>query len=65
MGNAFVIKRKPFLYKLGARIFNWLVLSNKIAEYERIGTVIETYKAEFQGHKIAWEEMAELPKENE
>lgn len=57
MASAFVIKRKPFLYKLGARIFKWLVLSNKVAEYERLGTVIETCKAEFQGHKIAWEEI--------
>ena len=57
MASAFVIKRKPFLYKLGARIFKWLVLSNKVAEYERLGTVIETCKAGFQGHKIAWEEI--------
>ena len=56
MGNAFIIKRKPFLYKLGAKIFKWLVLSNKIAEYERLGTVIETYKTGFQGHKFAWQE---------
>lgn len=65
MANAFIIKRKPFFYKLGAKIFKWLVLSNKIAEYEKLGTVIEIYKTGFQGHKIAWEEMAELPKENE
>ena len=65
MGNAFVIKRKPLLYKLGAKIFKWLVLSNKVVEYERLGTVIETYKTEFQGHKIVWEETAELPKEIE
>ena len=64
MANAFVIKRKPFLYKLGARIFKWLVLSNKVAEYEKLGTVIETYKAGFQGLKTAWEEIAELPKES-
>ena len=55
MANAFVIKRKPFLYKLAARIFKWLVLSNKVAEYERRGKVIETYKTERQGHNIAWQ----------
>lgn len=60
MGNAFIIKRKPFLYKLGAKIFKWLVLSNKVVEYERLGTVIETYKKEFQGHNIAWEEQTSL-----
>ena len=49
MGNVFVIKRKPFLYKLGSKIFKWLVLSNKVVEYEKIGTVIETSK---QGFKI-------------
>ena len=49
MGNAFIIKRKPFLYKLGAKIFKWLVLSNKVVEYEKTGTVIETSK---QGFKI-------------
>ena len=65
MGNAFVIKKKPFLYKLGAKIFKWLILSNKVAEYERLGTVIETYKMKFQGHWISWEEMGELPKEGE
>jgi hypothetical protein len=54
MGNAFVIKRKPFLYKLGAKIFKWLVLSNKVAEYEKAGKVIETYKTGLQGHKIIW-----------
>lgn len=53
MANAFVIKRKPFLYKLGAKIFKWLVLSNKVVEYESIGKVIETYKTELQGHNIA------------
>ena len=60
MGNAFIIKRKPFLYKLGAKIFKWLVLSNKIVEYERLGKVIETYKAGFQGCNFAWQEQAEL-----
>ena len=62
MRDTFVIKRKPFLYKFGAKIFKWLVLSNKTAECERIGTVIETYKTEFQGHKIAWEEMEHIDK---
>ena len=56
MANAFVIKRKPFLYKLGAKIFKWLVLSNKVVEYEKLGKVIETYKTGLQGHKIAWQE---------
>lgn len=65
MANAFVIKRKPFLYKLGARIFKWLVFSNKVAEYEKLGTVIETYKTGLQGYKTAWEKMAELPKESD
>lgn len=65
MANAFVIKRKPFLYKLGTRIFKWLVLSNKVAEYEKLGTVIETYKAGLQGYKKTWEEIAELPTEIE
>lgn len=55
MANAFVIKRKPFLYKLGAKIFKWLVLSNKVVEYEKLGKVIETSKAGFQGHKVAWQ----------
>lgn len=56
MGNAFIIKRKPFLYKLGAKIFRWLVLSNKVVEYEKLGKVIETTKTGFQGNKIAWQE---------
>ena len=60
MGNAFVIKRKPFLYKLAAKIFKWLVSSNKVVEYERMGKVIETYKTGFQGHKIAWQEIEEI-----
>ena len=60
MGNAFVIKRKPFLYKLGAKIFKWLVLSNKVVEYERFGKVIEADKAGFQGLKFAWQEQDEL-----
>lgn len=62
MGNAFVIKRKPFLYKLGAKIFKWLVLSNKVVEYERLGKVIEADKAGFQGHKFAWQEHEEIDK---
>ena len=60
MANAFVIKRKPFLYKLGAKIFRWLVLSNKVVEYERLGKVIEADKAGFQGHNIAWQGQEEL-----
>ena len=56
MGNAFIIKRKPFLYKLGSKIFKWLVLSNKVVEYEKIGTVIETYKTGLQRHNFAWQE---------
>ena len=60
MANAFVIKRKPFLYKLGAKIFKWLVLSNKVVEYEKQGKVIETYKTELQGHNIVWEEQTSL-----
>lgn len=60
MGNAFIIKRKPFLYKLGAKIFKWLVLSNKVVEYEKLGTVIEIYKTGLQGHNIAWEEQTSL-----
>ena len=60
MANAFVIKRKPILYKLGAKIFRWLVLSNKVVEYERLGKVIEADKVGFQGHKIVWQEQDEL-----
>lgn len=56
--KVFVIKKKPFLYKLGARIFKWLIISNKVAEYERLGKVL-TYKDQgFQGlsYKWIWEE---------
>ena len=60
MANAFVIKRKPFLYKLGAKIFKWLVLSNKVVEYERLGKVIEADKIRLQGHNIVWKEQDEL-----
>ena len=60
MGNAFIIKRKPVLYKLGAKIFRWLVLSNKVVEYERLGKVIETDKAGFHGQNIAWQGQDEL-----
>lgn len=60
MGNVFVIKRKPILYKLGAKIFRWLVLSNKVVEYERLGKVIEADKVGFQGHKIAWQGWDEI-----
>lgn len=42
--NAFVIKKKPFLYKLGARLFKWLVISNKVVEWEHYGKVIESDK---------------------
>ena len=51
MANAFVIKRKPFLYKLGAKIFKWLVLSNKVIEADKVG---------FQGHNIVWQGQDEL-----
>lgn len=55
MSNAFVIKKKPFMYKLGARIFKYLILCNKVVEYEKMGKVIE---ATFVGNKYthAWEE---------
>jgi len=64
MANVFVIKRKPFLYKLGAKIFKWLVLSNKVVEYERLGKVIEADKIGCLGYNIIWQETA-LLKENE
>lgn len=60
MANAFVIKRKPILYKLGAKIFKWLVLSNKVVEYERLGKVIEAEKMGLQGHNIVWQGQDEL-----
>ena len=53
--KVFVIKKKPLLYKLGARIFNWLVFSNKVAEYERLGKVL-TYKDQGSLYKWIWEE---------
>jgi hypothetical protein len=64
MANAFVVKRKPFFYKLGAKIFKWLVLSNKVVEYERLGKVIETDRTAFQGHNIAWQGFDELKEEH-
>ena len=62
MSNAFVIKKKPFMYKLGARIFKWLILCNKVVEYEKIGKVIE---ATFVGNKYThvWEEELKNDKE--
>ena len=61
MGNAYVIKRKPFLYKLGAKIFRWLVLSNKVVEYEKWSKVIETDKlGQLQGLKTAYQKMEEI-----
>lgn len=55
MSNVFVIKKKPFMYKLGAKIFKWLILCNKVVEYEKMGKVIE---ATFVGNKYThvWEE---------
>ena len=53
--KVFVIKKKPFLYKLGARIFNWLVFSNKVAEYERLGKVL-TDKDQGSLYKWIWKE---------
>lgn len=55
MSNVFVIKKKPFMYKLGAKIFKWLILCNKVVEYEKMGRVLETaYMGEKYTH--AWEE---------
>lgn len=53
MSSAFVIKKKPRFYKIGARIFKWLILCNKVVEMEKVGKVIET-EGKFLGSNFAW-----------
>ena len=53
MSTAFVIKKKPLFYKLGAKIFRYLILCNKVVEMERLGKVIET-EGKFLGSNFAW-----------
>jgi hypothetical protein len=60
--DALVIKKKPLFYKLGAKIFKWLVLSNKIVEFEKVGKVIEANN-NCVGMNIAWQTIDELNKE--
>lgn len=50
----FVINKKPFMYKLGARLFKWLVLSNKVCEMERYAKVLETNKLQMKGSNFKW-----------
>ena len=52
--SCFVINKKPFMYKLGARLFKWLVLSNKVCEMERYAKVLETNKLQMKGSNFKW-----------
>ena len=58
MSSAFVVPKKPKFYKLGAKIFKWFRLCNKITEYEKVGKVIEAQKRVGAGYK--WTSVDEL-----
>ena len=56
--TAFIIKKKPLFYKLGAKIFKWLRESNMVVEAERFGKVIESQKQKIRGQNLkhVWED---------
>ena len=58
MSSVFVVPKKPKFYKLGAKLFKWLMLCNKLTEYEKVGRVIEVQKQVGAGYK--WTSVDEL-----
>lgn len=63
MSSAYVIRKKPLFYKLGAKVFKYLRECNKIVEYEKLGKVIET-NGKWADYKPAFVSIDELNKED-
>lgn len=63
MSSAYVIKKKPLFYKLGAKVFRYLRECNTIVEYEKLGKIIET-SGKWRGPKFAFTCIDELNKED-